>query len=155
MTGEAEERLREAGVRDRDGDRKLVEDRDAAEDALEDDREKIIAMPSARTPGRVSLTTVQTLRIEREEADERRGHAVAVLEEDAAHHLGHDLPERERPVGYRQAGARAGDEPAQEEQHPGGRRRQDGEPVSRHAGRLRHRQCADATCPSSRRACGR
>src|SRR5207244_2850799 len=92
-----------------------------------------------------------------EAADGGGGEPVAVLEEHAADHGREDLPEGERPVGNRQPGPGAGDEPAEEEKNERRPRRHHGETMEPGAGTLRHPQwaAAAAVCGSSRRAWGR
>ena len=53
-----------------------------------------------------------------------------MLEQHPAHHRRKHLPEGERPIGYRESGPGARDEPAEEQQDIGGGRGKDREPVS-------------------------
>ena len=126
--GQTEEGLREAGVRDRDRERKLVEDGHTPEHALQDHREEREEPEGAHRGPRLDEHGPER-QDDGQEPDDGGGQSVAVLVEDAAHHRREDLSERERPVGDGEARAGARDEPAEEEQHERRRRRRDGEAV--------------------------
>ena len=132
---QAKEDLRQAGVRDRDRRRQEVEDGDAAQRALQDDR-------GQRGPGEPSdpAAVVRPRNPERQadhhQPDGARDEPVAVLVEDPSHHLRqweaeHEVAVGVRPVGDGEARVGAGDQPAhgdQQQRRGGDEKREPVEP---------------------------
>ena len=116
--GDAEESLRERGVRAGNCGRKEEQDGEAAENPLRDDGAESRRRPRSCSQRRFSARQVQTARMMVQKADELGDHAMAVFELHAADHVGHFVEGAEGggPVRDGETGVIAGDERAGNDQ---------------------------------------